>query len=58
MTKTKTNYSVWIGLAKTAKNSSVLLVPFLLAVLAGVPSDYAWLTGPVIYMLKNWYNNK
>ena len=52
------DYSIWIGLWKTVKNSAVLLVPFLLAVLAGVPSEYAWISGPVIYMLKNWYENR
>jgi len=51
-------YSFWIGLAKTAKNSAVLLVPFALALLASVPAEYAWICGPVIYMLKNWYENR
>jgi len=51
-------YSFWIGLAKTAKNSAVLLVPFALALLATVPLKYAWIAGPVIYLLKNWYENR
>ncbi len=51
-------YNFWIGLGKTAKNSAVLLVPFLLAVVAGIPAEYAWITGPVVYMLKNWYENR
>ena len=54
----KIDYSVWIGLGKTAKNSAYLLIPFVLAVLAGVPAEYAWATGPVVYFLKNLYENK
>lgn len=56
--KDKIKYSVWIGLAKTAKNSAVLLVPFFLAILAGMPLEYAWLTGPLAYFLKNLYEIK
>lgn len=54
----KSKYSVLIGIAKTAKNSAILLVPFLVAVLSGIPTEYAWLTGPIIYFLNNWYSNK
>lgn len=54
----KNKYSVWIGLVKTAKNSAVLLVPFFLALLAGLPAEYAWITGPVAYFLKNLYEQK
>ena len=54
----KQNYSFLIGLMKTAKNSAYLLVPFGLAMLASVPAKYAWVSGPVIYMLKNYYENK
>jgi len=54
----KTNYSVLIGLWKTIKNSAYLLVPFVVAVLAGVPEEYAWIAGPIVYMLKNYYENK
>ncbi len=55
---TKQKYSFWIGLLKTAKNSAYLLVPFLVAVLAGLDPRYAWIAGPVIYFLKNLYENK
>ena len=51
-------YNFWIGLLKTAKNSAILLVPFALALLAQVPAEYAWIAGPVIYMLKNAYTNR
>ncbi|MCK9371372.1 hypothetical protein M0R04_15770 [Candidatus Dojkabacteria bacterium] len=57
MTK-KTKYNIWIGLVKTAKNSAVLLVPFFLAILAGMPVEYAWITGPIAYFLKNLYEIK
>lgn len=50
-------YSPWIGLLKTAKNSAILLVPFFLAILAEVPTEYAWIAGPVAYFLKNMYEN-
>lgn len=51
-------YSFLIGLGKTAKNSAYLLVPFALALLASVPAEYAWIAGPVVYMLKNWVENR
>jgi len=51
-------YSKWIGFIKTVKNSAVLLIPFVLAVLAGVPAEYAWISGPIIYFLKNYLENK
>jgi hypothetical protein len=51
-------YSFWIGMWKTVKNSAYLLIPFVLALLAGVPSEYAWITGPVVYFLKNYYQNR
>ena len=54
----KTQYSFLIGLLKTAKNSAYLLIPFGLALLATVPMEYAWIAGPVVYFLKNLYENK
>ena len=54
----KQKYNFWIGLGKTIKNSAVLLVPFLLAIMVEVPAKYAWISGPIIYLLKNWYNNR
>ena len=57
MTK-KINYSFLMGLGKTAKNSAFLLIPFALAILAGMPGEYAWITGPIVYMLKNYFENK
>ena len=57
MAKTK-NYNFWIGLGKTVKNSAYLLVPFVIAVLAGMPNEYAWITGPIVYFIKNYFQNK
>jgi len=54
----KQRYSVVVGIAKTAKNSAFLLIPFVLAIIAGLPMEYAWLTTPVTYFLKNLYENK
>ena len=54
----KSKYSFWIGVWKTAKNSAFLLIPFALALLAGIPAEYAWATGPIVYFLKNLYENK
>ena len=54
----KPNYSILIGLGKTAKNSAYLLVPFFIAVISGLPKEYAWIIGPIIYMLKNYLANR
>jgi len=54
----KYKYNFWIGIWKTVKNSAYLLIPFCIAVIAGVPAEYAWLSGPVVYFLKNFYENK
>ena len=52
------DYSFLIGLWKTVKNSAILLVPFALALLAEIPTKYAWAATPVIYFLKNAYQNR
>ena len=54
----KTKYSALVGIWKTLKNSAWLLIPFVLAVIADVPIEYAWVSGPVVYFLKNLYENK
>ena len=54
----KIKYSFWIGLVKTAKNSAYLLVPFAVAMLLSVPAEYAWIAGPLVYLLKNYAANK
>ena len=55
MVNKKQIYNFWTGLKKTFKNSAVLLIPFGLAMLAGVPVEYAWVIGPLTYFLKNVY---
>lgn len=55
---TKNKYSFWTGLLKTTKNSAYLLVPFVIAMLLSAPAKYAWIAGPVVYMLKNYYENR
>jgi hypothetical protein len=57
MTKKK-EYSFWIGIWKTAKNSVFLLAPFGIAILAGLPAEYAWVTGPLTYFIKNYLENR
>lgn len=54
----KNKYSFLIGLIKTAKNSAYLLVPFAVALLLSVPIEYAWISGPVVYLLKNYAENR
>jgi len=54
----KTNYSILTGLLKTVKNSAYLLIPFVVALLVGIPQEYAWIAGPIVYMLKNYYENR
>lgn len=51
-------YSFWIGIMKTAKNSAYLLIPFVVAMAVSVPAEYAWIAGPIVYFLKNLYENK
>ena len=54
----KNKYNFWTGLWKTIKNSAYLLVPFVIALLVSVPAKYAWIAGPIVYMLKNYVENK
>ena len=54
----KTEYSFFVGLWKTVKNSAFLLLPFVAALIATVPAEYAWIAGPLVYFLKNLYTNK
>lgn len=54
----KIKYNFWVGLRKTIKNSAYLLLPFLAAVIAGLPVEYAWITGPIVYLIKNYIANR
>ena len=51
-------YSFLTGLLKTAKNSAYLLIPFALTLMVNVPKQYAWIAGPIVYLLKNYYENR
>ncbi len=54
----KPQYSPIIGLAKTLKNSLYLVVPLLIALLAEIPAAYSFIATPVVYFLKNFYEQK
>ena len=51
-------YSFKVGLIKTLKNTLVLFGPAILAFLANIPLEYAWISGPIAYMVKNYLENK
>ncbi len=52
------NYQLSTGLKKTLKNVLVMFGPAILAFLANVPAEYAWIAGAMAYMLKNYLENK
>jgi len=54
----KIQYSFLKGVGKTIKNSAYLLIPFIIAIISGVPAEYAVFTGPIVYFLKNLYEVK
>ena len=58
MKKEIKKYSFAMGVWKTVKNSAYLLIPFAIAVLSGLPMEYAILTGPAVYFLKNYFENR
>ncbi|MBT3451190.1 hypothetical protein HN448_04430 [archaeon] len=58
MAKTQIKYSFWIGIWKSIKNNAYALVPFAIAVAADVPAEYAWISGLIVYGLKNYYENR
>ena len=51
-------YSVWIGIWKSVKNNAFTLIPFFIAVLAGLPVEYAPIASLLTYFLKNLYEQK
>ena len=54
-----TNYSFWVGLGKSLKNSAIIILPAaILNVLASVPVEYAWIVSPFVYLIKNYVDNK
>ena len=54
----KDGYDIKIGAIKMVKNGAIFLLPSLIAYQANVPQEYAWILAGVIYMIKNWLENK
>lgn len=53
------NYSLRIGLWKTIKNNGLIVwIPAILAFLANVPIEYAPIASFLIYLIKNYIQNK
>ena len=53
--ETKINYSFWIGLGKTLKNTLIMWAPGIIALLTNVPVQYAGIASVALYLFKNWY---
>ena len=51
-------YSFLVGLAKSFKNTLVVLAPMILAILAGLPVEYSPVAGFLAYLIKNYITNK
>ena len=58
MTEKKIPYSFWIGVRKTLKNGAIFLLPSLVAYQTSVPQEYAVVLSAVIYLIKNFIENK
>lgn len=54
----KQDYSFWIALWKLIKNFLIFLLPSLIAYQASVPQEYAVALSAVIYLIKNYIQNK
>jgi hypothetical protein len=52
------DYSFLIGLWKTLKNGLIWWAPALITFLSNVPIEYAGVASVLIYILKNWYENR
>lgn len=50
-----TKYNFWIGLGKSIKNNAFVLIPFFIAVFAGLPEEHAAIGSVIVYFLKNLY---
>lgn len=53
-----TEYSFITGLLKSGKNWLVLWVPAIIAFLTSVPVEYGAVAGFLVYLLKNYIQNK
>ena len=54
----KIDYSIWIAIWKVIKNGAIFLLPSLIAYQTSVPMQYAALLSAVIYLIKNYLQNK
>ena len=54
----KIDYSIWIAIWKVIKNGAIFLLPSLIAYQVSVPMQYAALLSAVIYLIKNYADNK
>ena len=54
----KQGYSKVIAVTKLAKNGAIFLLPSLVAAQTNVPQEYAWALAAIIYLIKNWLENK
>jgi hypothetical protein len=52
------DYNFLIGLWKTLKNGLIWWAPAIIAFLSNVPVEYAGLASVVLYIFKNWYENR
>jgi hypothetical protein len=51
-------YNLGTGIWKTLKNGVIFWLPALVAFLSNVPQEYAVAAGFVLYLLKNYAENK
>ena len=51
----KIDYSFWIGIGKTFKNTLIMWGPAIIALLTSVPVHYAGIASVLLYLFKNWY---
>lgn len=54
----KQKYNFKTGLWKSLKNTLVVFVPAMLAFLANVPVEYTPFAGFLVYLIKNYIQNK
>ena len=47
-------YNLKTGAWKTVKTNLYIWAPAVLAFLASVPPEYAWVASVIVYFIKNW----
>jgi len=64
MVNKKVDYSLLIGFWKTFSNGLIWLVPMIIVLLSNAddwipnPESYAVITSSLLYLLKNYWNNR